>query len=60
MIAKIIAWFRPAKPEPLTVAEALRRNYVAQFSNDPDVRKAASVEVHRAFERQARLAGETP
>lgn len=51
MIAKIIAWFRRAKPEPLTVHQAARQNYAAQFSNDPAVRKAASDELARAIRR---------
>ena len=92
MIAKIIAWFRPAKPEPLTagiscveqkcfdvvgkslsklplelyvrgtpddkpdhlaVMKALEQYRVAQFSNSPAVRKAASDALDRAKGRKA-------
>lgn len=42
-----------AQPEPMTVAEALRRNYVAQFSNDPEVRKTARADLDRAIRGQA-------
>ena len=53
MIAKIIAWFRRAKPEPLTVLQAAQNKYAAQFSNDPTVRKAASDAMDRAKGRKS-------
>ena len=53
MIAFLWAMFRPAKPEPLTVMKALEQYRVAQFSNSPAVRKAASDALDRAKGRKS-------
>lgn len=47
-----------AKPAKLTIPEALIQYKAAQMSNDPEVRKAASDELDRAY-RAERAGGAT-